>query len=45
MMRTPQGRIVSDKSWSMFGLTPPSYPNVIRRGARKIIDDQQELPF
>ena len=45
MMRTPQGRIVSDKSWSMFGLTPPSYPNGIRRGARKIIDDQQELPF
>ncbi|HBJ95666.1 MAG TPA: Holliday junction branch migration DNA helicase RuvB, partial [Lentisphaeria bacterium] len=45
MMRTPQGRIVSDKSWRMFGLTPPLYPNGVRRGARKITDDQQELPF
>ena len=45
MMRTPQGRIVSEKSWNLFGLKPPVFRNGLRRGLRSLADDQDELPF
>ena len=45
IMRTPQGRIVSEKSWQMFGLKPPLYPNGVRRAPRRLSDGQDELPF
>ncbi len=41
MMRTPQGRIVSEKAWHMFGLDKPSHQN-FRRG-RKPAADQPDL--
>ena len=43
MMRTPQGRIVSEKSWQLFGLKPPSHQNIRRGGLRRYHDDQPDL--
>ena len=44
MMRTPQGRIVSEKAWQLFGLRPPAHLN-IRRGSslKDLRNDQPDL--
>ena len=44
MMRTPQGRIVSEKAWQLFGLRPPTHLN-IRRGStlKDLRNDQPDL--